>query len=155
MSRRQYDPIRFDDLRATEDDPIDLLNDLIIEINERFEVVYADATGRGASVSQTALTFTSTNLAAVPQLGAGVLFQLSAIKNATIPGFAGGYGGRVVVIQNTSIFSYTIAHESTTALPEERVTTRTGSSLTIAADGGLVLCYDDVISRWIPVCAQV
>lgn len=132
-----------------------VVEDLITEVNERFARIDREATGRGHSISQTALVFDTGNLAKSPALGTGVLFQLSAPKAATIPGFAGGYGGRIVVIQNTSPASYTIAHEGTTALPQERVTTRTGNALTLTAGGGLVLIYDDTTSRWIPVIGQL
>lgn len=133
----------------------DYLLQLVDDLNDRFEVLYSDATGQSQSISQTALTFDSGELASTPLLGAGVVFQLSAPTAATIPGFAGGYGSRVVVIQNTSHLSYTIPHECTTALENHRVTTRTGASLTITAGSGLVLIYDDVTSRWLPVCTQL
>lgn len=133
----------------------DVLFDLIDDINSNFDEAASTATGRGTTISQSALSFVNGELAVPPVLTTGVLFQLSAAQAATIPGFGGGYGGRVVVIHNTSAYTYTIAHESGTALPTERVTTRTGASLTIAANNGLVLIYDDTTSRWIPVCNQV
>lgn len=157
MAQRDYSPILLSSLHTIADfDQLhDFLSDLLDDINTRFEEVYNDATGRSQSISQTALTALAVGLADTPKLGAGVLFQLSATAALTIPGFAGGYGGRVVVIQNTSAYSYTIAHESGTAEAAHRVTTRTGASLTVAADAGLVLVYDDVTSRWIPVCTQL
>lgn len=162
--RRSLTPIRFEQLvrGSTQDargrvvvDTTEMMKELITEINERFEILADDATGRGASTSQSALTFVSGELAQVPVLGSGVLFQFSSQKNATIPGFAGGYDGRVVVIQNTGTFTYTIAHESQSALPAERVTARTGASPTLAANGGLVLIYNGVTSRWLPIGAQL
>lgn len=134
---------------------VDYLAQLVDDINDRFEALYAGATGQSESISQTALHFDSGELATTPMLGAGVVFQLSAPTAATIPGFAGGYGGRVVVIQNRSHLSYTIPNECTTALEAHRVTTRTGADLTITTGSGLVLVYDDVTSRWIPVCTQL
>lgn len=132
-----------------------ILSDLVEDINDRFEALHNTATGRSESITQTALTTHTTGLATTPQLGVGVLFQLSAASALTIPGFAGGYGGRVVVIQNTSAYTYTLAHESGTAQAEHRITSRTGASLTVAADAGIVLVYDDQTKRWIPVCNQL
>lgn len=133
----------------------DILADLIDDINAQLEEVSNPATGRGGGTANITLSFSSGELAVVPALTRGVLFRISAVQAATIPGFAGGYGGRVVVIQNVSAASYTIAHESTTALDVERVTTRTGSALTLASGAGVVLTYDDATSRWIPVCTQL
>lgn len=157
MRSREYTPILLSSVRHIDDfeQTREVLADLIDDINTRFSELYGDATGRSQSISQTALVSVATGLAATPLLGVGVLFQLSATAAMTIPGFSGGYGGRVVVIQNTSSHTYTIAHESGTALPEHRVTSRTGASLTVAAGAGLVLVYDDTTSRWIPVCTQL
>lgn len=164
MKRFDFVPLRFETLgrsgmvtngHQVEPDARTLIQDLVTELNERFNQVDRNQAGRGHSISQTALVFETGSLARVPQLGDGVLFRFSAPKAATIPGFAGGYAGRIVVIQNTSTASYTIAHESQTALPEERVTARTAASLTVAAGGGLVLVYDSTTQRWIPVIGQL
>ena len=145
------------DLEFAEDveDIKDILANLIDDINAQLEEVSNPATGRGGGTADLTLSFSSGELAIVPALTRGVLFRISSVKAATIPGFAGGYGGRVVVLQNVSAASYTIAHESTTALDVERVTTRTGSALTLASGAGVVLVYDDATSRWIPVCTQL
>lgn len=139
----------------TIDDVRDVLLDLLDDINARFESIYSDTTGQGDSISNTALTYSTGSLAATPALGTGVLFKLSATKNSTIPGFSGGYGGRVVVVQNSSAYTYTIPSECGSALPAHRLISRTGADVTMGSGSGLVLLYDNVQNRWTPVCAQL
>lgn len=137
------------------EDVRDVLLDFLDDVNARFEQVFGDVTGQGESISNTALTYHTGNLATTPALGTGVLFKLSATKNSTIPGFSGGYGGRIVVVQNTSAYTYTIPSECSSALPEHRLISRTGADLTMGSGSGLVLLYDNLQSRWTPVCSQL
>lgn len=164
-SRYSYDPIKFGELdagiapnlgdRPQPPDPVELIKDLINEINERFETLSAGKTGRPIDATQPALTFVSTNLTAVVNLGSGVWFDSTAPKAASIPGFTGGYGGRVVVFHNGSDFTYTIIHECTSVLEQYRVKSRTATSITVTTGNALVMVYDDAQQRWIPVSTQV
>lgn len=164
-NRYSYDPIKFAELdagavlgeggRALPPDPTKLITNLITEINERFETLYSGKTGRAVDRTQAALTFQSGNLTTIVNLGSGVWFDSTAPKAASIPGFTGGYGGRVVVFHNGSDFTYTIIHECTTILDQHRVKSRTGASISLAAGNALVLIYDDVQERWIPIGTQL
>ena len=156
MSRRSFQPIRlagldtltsFDDLKV-------LLTNFLKDVNGNFQALYDDTTGRGAASVAVSLSVVS-GLASAPLLESGVLFEFSAPVATTIPGFGGGYGGRVVVIKNTSTNTYTLAHESQSALPEERIKTRSGSAVTIAAGAAMALVYDDVAARWLPIVSVV
>lgn len=137
------------------DDVREALRNLIADLNDRFDQLSSDAVGISASISQTALTYTSGILANTPALGNSVLFQFSATQASIIPGFSGGYGGRLVVIQNTSSYAYTIAHESSSALAAHRITTRTKADLSVTSGAGIVLLYDQATQRWLPVCTQL
>lgn len=137
------------------DDVREALRNLIVDLNDRFDQLSSNAVGISASISQTALTYTSGILANTPALGNSVLFQFSATQASIIPGFSGGYGGRLVVIQNTSSYTYTIAHESSSALDAHRITTRTKADLSVASGAGIVLLYDQATQRWLPVCTQL
>jgi len=137
------------------DDVREAIRNLIADLNDRFDQLSSDAVGISASISQTALTYTSGALTNTPILGNSVLFQFSATQASIIPGFSGGYGGRLVVIQNTSSYTYTIAHESSSALDAHRITTRTKADLSVASGAGIVLLYDQATQRWLPVCTQL
>jgi len=137
------------------DDIREALRNLITDLNDRFSQLSSDAVGISGSISQTSLTYTSGALTNTPTLGNSVLFQFSATQNSVIPGFNGGYGGRLVIIQNTSAYTYTIAHESGSALSTHRITTRTKADVSVVSGAGIVLLYDQATQRWLPVCTQL
>jgi hypothetical protein len=156
MSRRNFQPITLAGLNALAsfEDLKVLLTNFLKDVNGNFQTLYDESTGRGAASVAQSLVVTS-GLASAPLLQSGVLFEFSAPVATTIPGFGGGYGGRVVVIKNTSTNTYTLAHESRSALPEERIKTRSGSAVTIAGGAAMALIYDDVQSRWLPIVSVV
>lgn len=165
MARRYaFDPIKFAELdtgisgpdsRVQAPDPVELIKSLINEINDRFELVYTGKTGRPLDRTQTALTFQSGALTTVVDLGGGVWFDSTAPKAASIPGFTGGYDGRLVVFSNGSAFTYTILHECTSVLAQFRVKTRTAASLSLTTGNALVLLYDEFQQRWLPIGTQL
>lgn len=162
--RHSYDPIKFAELdtgvagpdsRVQAPDPVELIKSLISEINDRFDLLYTGKAGRPLDRTQAALTFQSGELTTIVNLGTGIWFDSTAPKAASIPGFTGGYDGRIVVFYNGSAFTYTILHECTSVLAQYRVKARTAASISLTTGNALILLYDDRQQRWLPIGTQL
>jgi len=70
----------------------------------------------------------------------------------TINGIQGGRNGRVLILDNSTGQSMTIANDSgVDATPANRIYTRTGTDVTTGTGGCVTLVYDSESSRWILV----
>lgn len=68
----------------------------------------------------------------------------------TIHGIAGGYDGRVLVIQNSVPYDMILANESGgDPTPANRIITQTGYDASFTDEATIVLVYDGTQSRWI------
>jgi hypothetical protein len=74
--------------------------------------------------------------------------RLSSDSTRTITGFVAGIDGAVETICNVGGFDIRIAHESLSSTAANRVTSSTGSDVTLAPNDSLSLIYDGTSSRW-------
>jgi hypothetical protein len=74
--------------------------------------------------------------------------RLSSDSTRTITGFVAGIDGAVATICNVGVFDIRIAHESLSSTTANRVTSATGSDVTLAPNDSLSLIYDGTSSRW-------
>ncbi len=75
------------------------------------------------------------------------LLRLDTDALHNITGFA-ALAGRWLVVLNVGANSLVIQHENSGSAAENRVITRTGSDVTLAANGYMLLWYDATTTRW-------
>jgi hypothetical protein len=78
--------------------------------------------------------------------GSSIKFDGSG--TVTLNGIAGGVDGMILYIINSQGTTLIINNENTGALAANRITTNTGSALTITNRGGATLIYDSATNLW-------
>ena len=78
----------------------------------------------------------------------GSLIRLTGASAQTITGIAGGVDGRILTLVNAAGQSATLANNNVGSAAANRITTGTGSDLTLAAGGAITLVYDSGASLW-------
>jgi hypothetical protein len=69
--------------------------------------------------------------------------------NPTITGISGGAAGRILYINFIGgAGNFSLANQDTNSLAANRIITTTGATQTTATDGGVILVYDGMNSRW-------
>ncbi|MFM2394221.1 MAG: hypothetical protein RLZZ546_2203 [Bacteroidota bacterium] len=87
------------------------------------------------------------NIVAMDRQGASIVLSNPAGSYADIKGIAGGVDGLIlylIVDANTTIFHLSADEPN----PSNRIITNFGSNLLITNDGGVLLIYDGISSRW-------
>ncbi len=69
----------------------------------------------------------------------------------TITGISGGSDGKVIILYNTTGQNMTIAHDSASSQPANRIYTMTGANVTSTGQATAMFVYDTTASRWIMV----
>lgn len=80
--------------------------------------------------------------------GGGSSIKFDASGPVTLNGIAGGQDGMILYIINGQGTTLTINNESASASAANRITTNTGSALTITNRGGATLIYDSATNLW-------
>jgi hypothetical protein len=80
--------------------------------------------------------------------GAGSSIKFDVSGTVTLNGIAGGVDGMLLYIINGQGTTLIINNENAGALAANRITTNTGSALTITNRGGATLIYDSASSLW-------
>ncbi len=99
------------------------------------------ATNRAADFSTTG----STNDA---NLGAASLVRLTGASTQTITGIAGGADGRILTIVNAAAQAAIITNNDGASTAANRISTGTGSNISLAAGSTVTLIYDAAASLW-------
>jgi hypothetical protein len=80
--------------------------------------------------------------------GAGALFRLTGASAQTITGISGGADGRIITLVNAGANAAILSNNSGSSIAANRITTGTGSDLTLPADASVKLVYDSGASLW-------
>jgi len=128
---------------------VEEMNELITTLNEILQSLTTPLVGEGETAQ--VITPDAAGFKGVHTLGAGSLFLLSSVTALTLGGFAGGFDGRVATIRNNGAQTITLRHEFTGIEEENRISLRTGTTLTITAGSQLALIYDGKSQRWVPL----
>ncbi len=79
-----------------------------------------------------------------------VVFRLSgSLHNYAFTGISGGTDGKHIILLNISANNFKIINESSSSLPENRISTLTGGFEQTSGEGLVELVYDGVSQRWI------
>lgn len=92
--------------------------------------------------------FTTTGTSNNVNLGTGALFRLNGASAQTITGLAGGADGRRITIVNAAAQAATISNNSGSSTAANRITTGTGTDLSLPSGGSIELIYDSSASLW-------
>jgi len=87
---------------------------------------------------------TSSNGNGIP---VGVL-RLSSDASRDITGFSGGSDGRRLLLINVGSNAIVLKHQNGSSVAANRIITRTGGDLSLAADDAVQLYYDSTTQRW-------
>ena len=80
--------------------------------------------------------------------GPKVVSRLSSDATRSITGIAGGTNSQLRILVNTGSFDITLVHESASSTATNRITSVTGSDLTLGAAKIALLVYDATSTRW-------
>jgi hypothetical protein len=97
-------------------------------------------------IKKTTITTAGTQNALNRVGGSSIKFDVGG--TVTLNGIAAGVDGMLLYIINGNGTTLIINNENTGALAANRITTNTGSSLTITNRGGATLIYDSTSSLW-------
>jgi hypothetical protein len=91
--------------------------------------------------------FPNSNIIALDREGKSVI-RIIGTNTTSLSGIAGGVDGMLLYIYNYDSVNFTIAHNSATALNENRIWTGNGSDIVFTSRGGAILVYDGVNLKW-------
>lgn len=72
----------------------------------------------------------------------------STAGTTTITGFAGGRTGRVILLSLVTANLVSLSHENVNSVAANRMRLPNAAQITLATDEGLMLRYDNTLSRW-------
>jgi hypothetical protein len=104
--------------------------------------------GLGNVAFQHGADFTVTGISDDVDFGTGSLFRLNGASGQVITGIAGGTDGRIIRIVNAGPTSAMIANDSTNSQAGNRITTGTGTDITVPSGASVSLVYDNVDNVW-------
>jgi len=87
-------------------------------------------------------------------IGGATSFRISTDAARNITGLTGGVDGKILVIRNIGAFTITFTHEDAASTAANRVTASTAASISLLANGCLILQYDATASRWFDVALR-
>jgi hypothetical protein len=91
--------------------------------------------------------FPNSNIIALDREGKSVI-RVIGTNTTSLSGIAAGVDGMLLYIYNYDSVNFTIAHNSATALNENRIWTGNGSDIVFTSRGGAILIYDGVNLKW-------
>jgi hypothetical protein len=114
------------------------------------------ASGKSLTVTAGNVAYTkgsdySTTGSADVNFGAGTLFRLTGASAQTITGIQGGTDGRLITLVNAAGQAATLCNSTSgcaAGTASDRITTGTGSDMTLAAGQSVSLVYDSGASLW-------
>lgn len=130
---------------------LESVNQLVRAINTRFEKVAPSLASQPVNHS---LVIGATNgIAANFPIGRGTWFRISAPSAVTLTGIAGGFDGRIIVLENLSQVTITLAHQSTSSVAVNRFYLRGLADITLTSGNAIAFVYDGVLQYWLRLCA--
>lgn len=133
---------------------MDALNNMVRTLNTKLRDIFEPQIGQGPATTITP-TITASGLINDAPVGSGEVFSLATPQAVTWTGLSGNTAPRIIVLINTGANIWTFAHESGSSQAQNRFHMRSGASITVTAGNGLLIHYDAVLQRWIPIVGVV
>jgi Chaperone of endosialidase len=107
-----------------------------------------NTTFEGSFATKKGTDFSTVGTSSDVNFGNTSLVRLTGTSAQTITGIAGGVDGKLLTIINAGTAAASITNQDTLSVAANRITTGTGSAISLPADASLSLVYDAGASRW-------